>query len=110
MSVCRLAHRCGAFYDKRPNPFFLRMRASLEVQNRQKESSRDSTRLPLPRESTCAWTARCALTLSTRAEISRSADFDITGVPAFVLNERHMIRGAQDPDTFVRILERIATR
>ena len=32
---------------------------------------------------------------------------NITGVPAFIINGKYMIPGAQDADTFVRVLEKI---
>ena len=41
-----------------------------------------------------------------RSDEQRARDLDITGVPAFVVDERMMIPGAQDVDTIVRILQR----
>ena len=41
------------------------------------------------------------------AEINHWRDQNITGVPAFIINETYMIPGAQDGETFVRILERV---
>lgn len=41
-------------------------------------------------------------------DLHAAADLGLTGVPAFVVNERMLIPGAQDTDTFVRILERIS--
>lgn len=43
-----------------------------------------------------------------RADEAEARQLDITGVPAFVIDRRVMIPGAQDADTIVRILERAA--
>jgi len=51
-----------------------------------------------------------AFTDDVRADERSARDRDITGVPAFVVNERVLIPGAQDVDTMVRILERVAAR
>ncbi|MBA3939810.1 MAG: DsbA family oxidoreductase [Sphingopyxis sp.] len=40
-----------------------------------------------------------------RAEETYWADRNITGVPAFILDGRMLISGAQDPDMFVRVIE-----
>lgn len=45
-----------------------------------------------------------------RADEARARDLEVTGVPAFVLAERITIPGAQDVDTFVRVIERAAER
>lgn len=45
-----------------------------------------------------------------RCEIQRADELDVTGVPAFVFEGRFMVPGAQDPDTFLRILEKVAAR
>jgi predicted DsbA family dithiol-disulfide isomerase len=42
-----------------------------------------------------------------RADEAEARQLDITGVPAFVIDRRVMIPGAQDADTIVRILERV---
>jgi predicted DsbA family dithiol-disulfide isomerase len=44
------------------------------------------------------------------AEIAHWQDQNITGVPAFIVNGKVMIPGAQDVDTFVRIFDRVIER
>ena len=41
-----------------------------------------------------------------RAEEAYWADQNITGVPAFILGGRMLVSGAQDPDAFIRVIER----
>jgi len=41
------------------------------------------------------------------AELAHWQDQNISGVPAFIVNSKYMIPGAQDADTFVRVLERV---
>jgi len=41
---------------------------------------------------------------------TRAEQFDITGVPAFLIDQRALIPGAQDVETLVRLLARIAGR
>jgi predicted DsbA family dithiol-disulfide isomerase len=45
-----------------------------------------------------------------RAEISHWQDQNITGVPAFIVNGKVMIPGAQDAETFVRVFDRVIER
>ncbi|MFK8048818.1 MAG: DsbA family oxidoreductase [Halioglobus sp.] len=45
-----------------------------------------------------------------RKEQSRWLDNDIHAVPAFILNHQHMIPGAQDAETFARIIAKIQAR
>jgi predicted DsbA family dithiol-disulfide isomerase len=45
-----------------------------------------------------------------RADEAQARELDITGVPAFVVDQRVLIPGAQDVDTIVRVLERTAER
>jgi predicted DsbA family dithiol-disulfide isomerase len=47
---------------------------------------------------------------TVRADEALAREYEVTGVPAFVIAERLMIPGAQDADTFVRVLERAAER
>jgi predicted DsbA family dithiol-disulfide isomerase len=44
------------------------------------------------------------------AEIAHWQDQNITGVPAFIVGGKYMIPGAQDADTWVRLLERVMTK
>jgi predicted DsbA family dithiol-disulfide isomerase len=37
-------------------------------------------------------------------------DQNVTGVPAFVINGKYMIPGAQDADTFVQVIERVIAK
>jgi predicted DsbA family dithiol-disulfide isomerase len=41
------------------------------------------------------------------AEVAHWQDQNITGVPAFILDGKYMIPGAQDAETFGRVLERV---
>ena len=41
------------------------------------------------------------------AELNHWLDQNINGVPAFIVNGKYMIPGAQDADTFVRVLEKV---
>jgi predicted DsbA family dithiol-disulfide isomerase len=41
------------------------------------------------------------------AELAHWQDQNISGVPAFIVNGKYMIPGAQDADTFVRVLEKV---
>lgn len=45
-----------------------------------------------------------------RADIEGAAMRDISAVPSFVINDQFMIPGAQDPEVFVNVLERILQR
>ena len=40
-------------------------------------------------------------------EVSYWQDQNVTGVPAFIVNAKYMIPGAQDADTFVQVLEKV---
>jgi predicted DsbA family dithiol-disulfide isomerase len=41
------------------------------------------------------------------AEIAHWVDQNVTGVPAFVINQKYMVPGAQDAETFGRIFDRV---
>ncbi len=41
------------------------------------------------------------------AEIDHWVDQNVTGVPAFVINQKYMVPGAQDAETFGRIFDRV---
>jgi len=47
---------------------------------------------------------------TVRADEALAREQEVTGVPAFVLGERLLIPGAQDVDTFVRVIERAVER
>jgi predicted DsbA family dithiol-disulfide isomerase len=51
---------------------------------------------------------RFAQTVADEEEYWR--DQNVTGVPAFIVNGKYMIPGAQDADTFVRVLERVIAK
>ena len=44
---------------------------------------------------------------AVRKEVEYWQDQNVTGVPAFVINGKYMIPGAQDAETFARVLERV---
>ena len=44
-----------------------------------------------------------------RAEEAAARDRDLTGVPAVVIDNRLLVPGAQEVDTFVRVLEKAAS-
>ena len=48
--------------------------------------------------------------LNEVADLEGALDREITGVPAFVIEDRLLIPGAQEPDTFVNVLERARAR
>lgn len=43
-------------------------------------------------------------------QLARAAELDITGVPTFVIDGQWAVPGAQDSDTFVQVLRRLAER
>ena len=43
-------------------------------------------------------------------QLSQAVDLGITGVPNYVFNGQWSVPGAQDVDTFLRVLERVASR
>jgi len=43
-------------------------------------------------------------------QLQRASELGITGVPTFVFNGQWMVPGAQDVDTFLRVLERVSSR
>lgn len=51
-----------------------------------------------------------AFTDAVRADERAAAERDIHAVPTFVVEDRWMVPGAQDVDTFVRVLDRAAER
>ena len=44
---------------------------------------------------------------AVRKEVEYWQDQNVTGVPAFVVNGKYMVPGAQDAETFVKVLERV---
>ena len=44
------------------------------------------------------------------ADLHEALEREITGVPAFVIADRVMVPGAQEPETFVNVLERVRQR
>src|SRR5690606_11821123 len=51
-----------------------------------------------------------ALAVRVRAEERQALDMNITGVPAMVVEGRFLIPGAQQPETYVAALRRVAER
>ncbi len=44
------------------------------------------------------------------AEVAHWQDRNITGVPAFIINNSYMVPGAQEAETFVKVLERVTEK
>jgi predicted DsbA family dithiol-disulfide isomerase len=44
------------------------------------------------------------------AELDYWRDQNIAGVPAFIINRKVMVPGAQDAETFVRVIDRVIER
>jgi predicted DsbA family dithiol-disulfide isomerase len=42
-----------------------------------------------------------------REDIQGAIDREVTGVPAFFIDDKYFIPGAQETDVFVKVLERI---
>jgi predicted DsbA family dithiol-disulfide isomerase len=61
----------------------------------------------LEREGAAAAIADPALAQDVRAETEYWMDRNVTGVPAFIINGKFMIPGAQDADTLVAVIERV---
>jgi predicted DsbA family dithiol-disulfide isomerase len=53
------------------------------------------------------WLATDAGTSEVAAELEQAAEYGITAVPTFVINEQWAVPGAQEADTFVGVLRRI---
>jgi predicted DsbA family dithiol-disulfide isomerase len=53
---------------------------------------------------------RDAFADEVRADLHGAGSGDLTGVPAFVVDDQFVIPGAQDVDTFVNLLGRIRDR
>ena len=49
-------------------------------------------------------------TAEVAADLASARESGISGVPAFVINDQFLISGAQDTETFVRLLSRIQER
>jgi predicted DsbA family dithiol-disulfide isomerase len=45
-----------------------------------------------------------------KADLEGAAMRDITAVPSFVINDQFLIPGAQDPEVFVNVIEKILSR
>lgn len=61
----------------------------------------------LPRDQAAAVLADQRYAAAVDAEVTHWHDQNVTGVPAYIINEKYMIPGAQDAQTFARLLERI---
>jgi predicted DsbA family dithiol-disulfide isomerase len=51
-----------------------------------------------------------ALVQQVETELAHWRDQNIDGVPAFIVNGKYMIPGAQDPATFVQVLDRVIAK
>ena len=67
-------------------------------------------RAGLDREEAAAVLADGRFAGVVRAEENYWVEQNITGVPAFIINGKYMIPGAQDAETFGRVLERVLER
>ena len=54
-----------------------------------------------------AWMKTDAGLDEVQADFAAAAERDITAVPSFVINDQFLIPGAQDPEVFVNVIERI---
>jgi protein-disulfide isomerase len=52
----------------------------------------------------------CRIVRQVRSDERRAGEVDIHAVPTFVLDGRFAIPGAQDSDTFLRLLEQAAAK
>ena len=68
-----------------------------------KECGLDSARLD-------EWLRSGAGFEEVREDLSAAAEREITAVPSFVINDQFLIPGAQDPEVFVNVLERILSK
>lgn len=57
-----------------------------------------------------AWLDSDAGLQEVREDLEAAAMRDITAVPSFVINDQFLIPGAQDPQVFANVLERILTK
>lgn len=61
----------------------------------------------LDSEALDTWLSTTAGLEEVRADFAAAAERDITAVPSFVINDQFLIPGAQDPEVFVNVIERI---
>jgi predicted DsbA family dithiol-disulfide isomerase len=64
----------------------------------------------LPADRVIAFLASDDGVAQVREELAAAADAGISAVPTFVINEAWAVPGAQDADTFVQVLRRMAAR
>lgn len=64
----------------------------------------------LDREGVEGWLASDAGVDEVRAGLAEASELGITAVPTFVIDRRFLVPGAQDPETFLQILEQAAER
>lgn len=57
-----------------------------------------------------AWLETDAGYAEVKADLEGAAMRDITAVPSFVINDQFLIPGAQDPEVFVNVIEKILSR
>ncbi len=61
-------------------------------------------------EKAAAFLASSARVEETRNEINQGFERGISAVPTFVFDDKWAVPGAQDPETLVRVIERVLTR
>ncbi len=64
----------------------------------------------LPAGQVAAFLDSDALVAETHAELARGRELGVSAVPSFVFGGQFVLPGAQDPEVFVRILDRLASR
>lgn len=57
-----------------------------------------------------AWLDTTEGSEEVRADIEGAMQREISGVPAFVIDDQFLVPGAQEPETFVTIFEKVLTR
>lgn len=57
-----------------------------------------------------AWINDAALTTSVRAEMAHWTDQNITGVPAIIFDQKYMVPGAQNAETFADVIKKVLAK
>jgi predicted DsbA family dithiol-disulfide isomerase len=64
----------------------------------------------MERDEAMGWLGSDGGVAEVRAGLAEAAELGITAVPTFVIDRAYVVPGAQDPDTFVRVLTRVQQR
>lgn len=112
----RAAHRLLAWAGETGGQTALKMALFEAYFTKQENVAEESALLDaveaagLDREAASAALADPRLDAQVEAEEAHWRDQNVTGVPAFVVNGKYMIPGAQDADTWVRVIGRVLER